>query len=143
MAQRKSAKKAQRKTGPSGLTLDQAAEFVRLGAERTSMEDIARVVLNSEAIRREVSGRAFQKVRPAARRMLGLVEGAHSGVVTNVPLRALATMAFALDYVINPVDIIPDFLPHLGHLDDVRVIEAAALLVKKELAKLASGSKRR
>ncbi|KAF5037988.1 hypothetical protein DSECCO2_558930 [anaerobic digester metagenome] len=39
-----------------------------------------------------------------------------------VPLVAKLVMLATLAYVASPVDIIPDFLPFVGHLDDVILI---------------------
>ena len=39
-----------------------------------------------------------------------------------VPLPARAIMLATLAYVASPIDIIPDFLPFVGHLDDMILI---------------------
>ena len=39
-----------------------------------------------------------------------------------VPLVSKIVMLATLAYVASPIDIVPDFLPFVGHLDDVIVI---------------------
>jgi uncharacterized membrane protein YkvA (DUF1232 family) len=47
----------------------------------------------------------------------------------------IAAAAFALIYVINPFDIIPDILPFVGAVDDASVIAACLMLVERDLFK--------
>ena len=42
-----------------------------------------------------------------------------------VPLAAKAVVPFALLYLISPIDVLPDFLPMLGQLDDLAIAYVA------------------
>lgn len=44
-----------------------------------------------------------------------------------------AQMISALIYFVSPVDIIPDFLPVVGYLDDAAVVAACIKLVKSDI----------
>ena len=46
-------------------------------------------------------------------------------------LAALATTAFAILYVISPIDVIPDFIPGIGWMDDLAVILMAISRIKQ------------
>lgn len=52
---------------------------------------------------------------------------------TAVPWRFIAAVGFALLYLINPFDIIPDFIPVFGYLDDAAVISFVIGTFKAEL----------
>lgn len=57
------------------------------------------------------------------RRFRGPLEMHLSGVRDpRVPIPAKAVMVATLAYVVSPIDIIPDFLPFVGHLDDMLII---------------------
>lgn len=69
---------------------------------------------------------------------------AHPGT----PRLSKALLWIALAYVLSPIDIIPDFIPVLGHLDDLVVVPALLALalwmvpheVKEDCARLSSQS---
>ena len=41
---------------------------------------------------------------------------------------------FALLYVFNPFDILPDVLPFIGALDDASVVTASLMLIERDLS---------
>jgi len=45
-----------------------------------------------------------------------------------LPLRAKAVILLALGYSLSPIDLIPDFIPVLGYLDDLVVVPALLAL---------------
>jgi uncharacterized membrane protein YkvA (DUF1232 family) len=48
-----------------------------------------------------------------------------------VPRRAKASLALLLPYLASPIDFIPDFIPIVGHLDDVFLVALALRYVLK------------
>lgn len=65
--------------------------------------------------------------------MLEAVEDFHSGAYRDIPWGAVAVMAGALLYAVNPADVVPDALPFLGALDDIAVVTVAVRLVQSHL----------
>jgi uncharacterized membrane protein YkvA (DUF1232 family) len=47
----------------------------------------------------------------------------------------IAAAAFALIYMLNPFDLVPDVLPFVGALDDATVIAACLFLIERDLFK--------
>ena len=52
---------------------------------------------------------------------------------TEIPIGSIISMISALIYFVSPVDIIPDFLPLVGYLDDAAVVAACIKLVKSDI----------
>ncbi len=51
------------------------------------------------------------------------------------PWYAKALMIAVVGYAISPVDLIPDFIPVLGYLDDLVIVPAGIVLALKMIAK--------
>lgn len=45
-----------------------------------------------------------------------------SGDYRRIPLKAIVSVVAALLYFLNPFDLVPDFIPFIGYLDDVAVV---------------------
>ncbi|MCD6353714.1 MAG: DUF1232 domain-containing protein [Proteobacteria bacterium] len=55
------------------------------------------------------------------------------GNYREVPLWTVTLFALTIAYVVFPVDIIPDFIPGLGQLDDAVVILLCIYFIEKDL----------
>ena len=49
----------------------------------------------------------------------------------DTPLRVKIVIVLTGIYLLNPIDLIPDFIPVLGHLDDIVVLSLAIRYVKR------------
>jgi uncharacterized membrane protein YkvA (DUF1232 family) len=50
-----------------------------------------------------------------------------------VPKRAKWLLGLALGYALSPIDLIPDFIPVVGYLDDVLIVSALLWLAKRSI----------
>ncbi|HIF5954411.1 TPA: YkvA family protein [Vibrio parahaemolyticus] len=55
------------------------------------------------------------------------------GDYTEVPWRVIAAITGAIVYFASPIDVIPDFIPVVGYLDDALVIKLALDLASEDL----------
>ncbi|NLW19559.1 MAG: DUF1232 domain-containing protein [Candidatus Cloacimonetes bacterium] len=65
--------------------------------------------------------------------MLELINDYLHGRYKEIPYMSMIAIVGALIYVISPVDLIPDFIPVLGFLDDAAVMAACLELVMVDL----------
>ncbi len=56
-----------------------------------------------------------------------------SGNYRVIPFATLASLAMASLYVVSPFDLIPDFIPGVGFLDDLAVLRLVLLAVSRDL----------
>jgi uncharacterized membrane protein YkvA (DUF1232 family) len=108
--------------------------FIRKGAERISRADVERLAHMVGEVRHKLV--RFGPLKPSLvdlTLLLALIRDFCSGRYRTIPWWAVSSIAFALLYVLNPFDLIPDFIPVLGQIDDILVISICLSLVGHEL----------
>jgi uncharacterized membrane protein YkvA (DUF1232 family) len=118
------------------LSKPDAEEYVREGAEKVSDKDIENVADHAEVIRKQFSARGpLKRFIEDSRMMTALIRDWRAGNYRRAMRWTIAAAAFALIYVINPFDIVPDVIPFLGAVDDATVIAACLMLIERDLYK--------
>jgi uncharacterized membrane protein YkvA (DUF1232 family) len=59
------------------------------------------------------------------------------------PRIAKILLGLAIGYLLLPVDIIPDFIPVIGHLDDLIIVSALVIIALKMIPKEVIGDSRK
>lgn len=110
-------------------------EFVAEGAREMTDTDVETVVEEADAIEgRFRDNGPLRRLLDDGQLLLSLVRDTWSGRYQNVPWWTLSGAAFALLYVLNPFDLIPDALPVVGVLDDAAVVSACLVLLEQDLS---------
>jgi uncharacterized membrane protein YkvA (DUF1232 family) len=73
----------------------------------------------------------FERWSRSLRRELGVLRLAATD--PRVPRSAKWLAAAAVAYAVSPIDLIPDFIPVIGHLDDLVIVPALAWLALKQI----------
>lgn len=108
--------------------------FVEDGARAVTDADVETVVQEADAIEdRFRDNGPLRRLLDDGRLLLELIQDVRAGRYRNVPMWTLSAAAFALLYVLNPFDAIPDALPVLGVLDDAAVVSACLALLEQDL----------
>ncbi len=113
-----------------------AEEYVKEGAEEVTPKDIETVVERSEDIKKKFSARGpLKRFVEDAKLLTALVKDWRTGKYRQALYGTIAAVVFALIYVFNPFDLVPDVLPIIGAVDDAAVVGACLMLVERDLDK--------
>ena len=119
-----------------GISKEQATAIVTKEADRVTDQDIEKVLDKSEEIRRRFAiGGPLGKFVEDFKLLIAVVRDYRRGMYRKIPFWTIAAIVGALLYVLNPLDLIPDFLPLVGQIDDAAVVAACLLMVRQDLHK--------
>lgn len=101
------------------------------GVEVFTEEDLERVRKDGAVAEEKSSnlGKQFESFKLT----WSLLQDYWAGEYRNVPWKLLASIGFAVTYLVSPLDIIPDFLPIIGFVDDAAVFALVVSSFQSEL----------
>ena len=109
-------------------------EYVREGAEKITDKDIENVADHAEEIRQQFNARGpLKRFIEDGRMLTSLVKDWRTGNYRRALKWTIAAAAFALIYVFNPFDIVPDVIPFFGAVDDASIVAACLILIERDL----------
>ena len=79
--------------------------------------------------------RALKKIWEDLTTLLHLIRAWVTGNYTNVPWQTIVLAVAAIVYFVNPFDLITDFIPLIGYVDDTTVVWFVIASISHELAK--------
>src|SRR5690606_29339873 len=114
----------------SGISENHVEEEVA----RISEEDVEIVLENEAAINKKFSGaNTLSKYAELGKIMIGMLKDFKNGIYPQVPWFTIATAVLALLYILNPLDVIPDFIPGLGYIDDMAILSIGMGWIETDL----------
>ena len=114
----------------------QAEEALGEFADRVGEEDVKETLGKEDEIKK-----LFKRVKVLAKyfndlcEIFELLRDRVAGVYRETPWTTIAALTGALIYVLSPIDLILDFIPGIGFLDDAIVIGLAIRLALPDLEK--------
>ena len=87
-------------------------------------EDAQKVMENQEKIEKIVSNDTLHKYLNDVKLYFKMLGDIFTGKYKKVPVGTIAAIIGTLIYVLSPVDLIPDFIPVIGYLDDAAILAA-------------------
>lgn len=127
------------KSSPDGSLVERLAavdpEYVEKRARNVTEADVETVVEEADAIEERFRDNGpLRRLLDDGKLLLALVRDTWQGRYQHAPWWTLSGAAFALLYVLNPLDLIPDALPIVGVLDDAAVVSACLVLLEQDLS---------
>lgn len=101
--------------------------------ERKKIEekDINHALTNEEEIKKKVS--RLGKFKQQINLLFSMLKDYKNKKYTSVPWLSIAAITFALLYLLNPLDLVPDFIPLIGYIDDASVIGITLKLISEDI----------
>ncbi len=124
------------------ITEDQAREQMGQYAGKVNEEKVAEMLGKEEKMKGFFAHvQALKKYWNDACEVFHLLKDRASGTYTDTPWKTIAALVGALVYVLSPLDLIPDFLPVIGFVDDASVFGLALKPAKGALDKYRASRK--
>ena len=130
MALGKKARGGARKRGTRGLTAADFRGYLVAKAAEVAPTDVTALVARRATLSRRAA--TDRNERPLFARRVGVAVGLLAdhmrGRCPQIPLSTVSLLAAALFYYLDPIDVIPDFIPRVGTVDDALMLELACTL---------------
>jgi uncharacterized membrane protein YkvA (DUF1232 family) len=117
-------------------TKSQANDVLEEKAKHVTENDIKKILEKREEIEKK-----FKPNGPLGRfiadlkLLYSIIQDYINGKYREIPFWTIAAIVAALLYVLNPFDLIPDYIPGIGYLDDALIIGACLRMIEQDLHK--------
>lgn len=112
------------------------AAFINEGAAGIEDDDVRKVVDREGDIKDKVTGSdLLHRFYEDVVLLIAMTRDYWNGVYRRIPWWVIAAVVFALLYVLNPLDLIPDIIPVLGLTDDAAVLALCLAMTEKDILK--------
>jgi uncharacterized membrane protein YkvA (DUF1232 family) len=119
---------------PGNLDTTLPDNFVEGEVAKANEGDVEIVLKNEEQINKKFSGSSsLNKYLELSQIMIAMLKDLKRGSYKQTPWFIIATIVVVLLYVLNPIDIIPDFIPGLGYIDDIAVFTMGVRWIENDL----------
>ena len=116
------------------ITKEQAEEQLKKGASKIKEEDLNRLLEKREEIEKKFSSAGpLGRFITDLKLLFSLIADYVKGQYRAIPFWSIAAIVAALLYVLSPIDLIPDFIPVIGYVDDAMVVAACLAMVEQDL----------
>lgn len=111
-------------------------DFVQEEAGKVTEHDIDDALNKKSRIEEKIlSSGTMRKYAEVIKQMFLMLNDYRKGAYRDVPWLTISTLVFILIYVLNPLDLIPDFIPIIGYLDDATVLVLGLNWIQTDLHK--------
>ena len=114
------------------VTIDK--EFVHGRASKITWEHLAGAGRNASNIFNKLE--TVPELAPFeqdGKLLVAMIDDFATGSYRNIPFYSMAVGVAGLLYLIDPVDVIPDFIPNIGYVDDAQVLDISFEMIRTDI----------
>ena len=116
------------------ISKQQAEEALKKDAENITEDDLQKVLDKQKEIENKFKGSGpLGRFIADLKLLFSLVKDYVNGHYREIPWYSVTAIVAALLYVLSPIDLVPDFIPVLGTVDDGLVIAACLAMIETDL----------
>ena len=109
-------------------------DYLKTEVAKIDDNDVSIALSSKEEVDQKINNSGvLQKYAELGKVMYGMLKDYRKGVYKQVPWFTIATIAFSFLYILNPLDIIPDFIPGLGYIDDMAIITFGLRFIQSDI----------
>jgi len=108
--------------------------FIQEGASKIKESDVKNVINQSGSIINKMSSYgSISHLIDDVKLLLSMIHAYWNEEYKEIPWWVISAITFTMLYLTNPFDLIPDFIPVIGVIDDALVIMLCLKLIEEEL----------
>jgi uncharacterized membrane protein YkvA (DUF1232 family) len=109
-------------------------DYFDKGTSKVDDEDLKNAAESAEKLKEKVkNSKNLSGLFDDLMLLSSLVKDYWKGRYRKIPYKAIAAIAFTILYVLNVVDLVPDFIPGLGLLDDATIVGLCLKMVSTDI----------
>lgn len=110
--------------------------FLKEELGKIDKEDVDAALRKEKEVSKKMTDvKLLSKYAEMGKTMFGMLRDFKNGNYKDVPWLTIAAIVFSMLYIFNPLDLIPDFIPGLGYIDDLAVFTYAIKFVETDMHK--------
>lgn len=111
-------------------------DYFKEGIAKVDEGDVNIAVDNQAEVANKINNAGMlKKYTEIGKLMYAMLKDYQKGIYKDVPWFTIAAIAFSFLYILNPLDIVPDFIPGLGYIDDFAIITFAIRFIETDIHK--------
>ena len=116
------------------VTKKKAEDALKKGAKNITEDDLQKILNKQKEIEGKFKGNGpLGRFVTDLKLLFAIMKDYVSGEYREIPWFSIAAIVTALLYVLNPIDLIPDFIPVVGYVDDALIVATCLVMVEADL----------
>jgi uncharacterized membrane protein YkvA (DUF1232 family) len=108
-------------------------KYIHENAAHVDSKDMETILNNEDTLKTKWSKLGKMKIK--IKTLFQMLKDYKNKRYTETPWKSVAAIIFALLYVLNPLDLAPDFIPIIGYIDDATVLAFTLKLIEGDVEK--------